>query len=305
MIHIFIINSYAGQQGFAETLRGRLDKLDGFQYFIFNTKEAGFETELVRKVQKIFMDEELRIYSCGGSGTFMNVINGINDFSRVELAFFPCGLTNDFLKTFGKDAKKFDDIDNLIYGDIVLCDYIKSDNSVAINTVSCGFDLNLCKSIEEFRYLSIFGKNIPYSLSVVNSMFFSKLDDYEISIDGEKLVGVMSQIILGNGNCIGGNIHFTSDNKTGDGKGTYMIMPSKSRFSLFRLLSKMKKSDFEKVEAESFHGFWEKVSIKRRDGVPFKVNFDGEMQNEQAEWNFRIINKGLKLVVPKGVKINE
>lgn len=305
MIHIFILNPYAGRQSFAENLRMRLDKLEGFQYFIFNTKQAGYEKELVKKVQNIFSGEELRIYSCGGSGTFMNILNGIEDFSRTELAFYPCGLTNDFLKTFGKDEKKFEDIDNLIYGDVVLCDYIKSGDLLALNTVSCGFDLNLCNNIEQFRYMSIFGKRMPYSMALMNSIFFSDKDEYEIIINGEKLVGFMSQIILGNGNCIGGNLHFTKDNKTGDGFGSYSIVPHKKTFSLLRLLRCMQKSDIERLEAESFHGRWDKVSIKRHDGKPFAVNFDGEMQEAKPEWSFKIVNKGLKLVVPKGVKINE
>ena len=62
-----------------------------------------------------------------------NMLNGLDDFSNVEVAFFPCGMTNDFLKVLGGE-EPFKNIDALINGKTVPVDYIKTNYGVAINT---------------------------------------------------------------------------------------------------------------------------------------------------------------------------
>ena len=56
------------------------------------------EKEIVERIAQYFKGEKVRIYSCGGSGTFRNILNSVSDLSNVELAYYACGLTNDFLK---------------------------------------------------------------------------------------------------------------------------------------------------------------------------------------------------------------
>ena len=110
MIHIFIVNPYAGKGAFADDLRLKLSRIEGLNYFVFSTRYKGHETELVKEIQDIFENEKLRFYCCGGSGTMRNMLNGFEKLDDAEIAFFPCGLTNDFLKMFDKDEARFHDI---------------------------------------------------------------------------------------------------------------------------------------------------------------------------------------------------
>ena len=82
MIHIFIVNSNAGNKEFANGLRVELSHIEDIEYYVFDVRYAGYEVELLHKVQHIFEDEKLRIYCCGGSGTLRNVINGIEDYMK-------------------------------------------------------------------------------------------------------------------------------------------------------------------------------------------------------------------------------
>lgn len=305
MIHIFVLNPYAGRGSFAEELRTKLERIDGLKYFIFNTRNAGHETELVRKIRKVFDDEELRIYCCGGSGTMRNIIDGIDDFSHIEVAFYPCGLTNDFLKVFGSDAEKFNNLENLIKGEVTLVDYIKTNHGIALNTLSVGLDSKLCRNVVEYRFLSVFGKNVPYVFGFINAMFFSKPQEYEIYVDEKKYETTMSQLVYGNGICIGGVIYFSDDRRVGDGQATYILGPSRGGIKLAKLVGYMTKRKLDKVKKVTINGNCQKIRIKRMDGQPFQVNLDGEMMPEQEEWTATIVNKGLKFVVPKGVKIND
>ena len=89
MTHIFIINPFAGHQTFADDLRTKLAKVKNLDYFVFNTRYKGYETELVRKILHIFEGEKLRFYCCGGSGTMRNMLNGfsnvLNDLNREDV----------------------------------------------------------------------------------------------------------------------------------------------------------------------------------------------------------------------------
>lgn len=305
MIHIFVLNPYAGRGNFAEELRNKLERIEGLKYFIFNTRNAGYETELVRKIRKVFDDEELRFYCCGGSGTFCNMLNGIDDFSRVELAFYPCGLTNDFLKVYGPDQQKFFDIENLIHGEVHLIDYIKSNHGLALNTLSVGLDSKILENVRDYHFLSLFGKNVPYMLGFFNAMFFAKPQEYEIYVDDSKYEGAMSQIIFGNGNSIGGIIRFSEDNRVGDGSASFMIGPDRKGLRVLPIIRNMRRNRFNKYYNNVILGNCQNIRIRRIDGVPFQIDLDGEMQPEQTEWIATIVHKGLKFVVPKGVKAND
>ena len=121
MKHIFIVNPYAGSMTFANNLRQQLEKMNGFEYFLFNSRYTGNETELTRKIIDFFPQEQLRIYACGGSGTLRNVLEGVGENPNVELAFYPCGMTNDFLKCFKpEDRTRFYDIAELIGGETLV-----------------------------------------------------------------------------------------------------------------------------------------------------------------------------------------
>ena len=48
MKHIFIVNPYAGSMTFANNLRRQLEKIEGFEYFLFNSRYTGNETELTK-----------------------------------------------------------------------------------------------------------------------------------------------------------------------------------------------------------------------------------------------------------------
>ena len=58
MTHIFIVNPNAGNQTFADDLRRKLLDIKGLNYFVFNTRYAGNETEIIKEIQKIFEEEK-------------------------------------------------------------------------------------------------------------------------------------------------------------------------------------------------------------------------------------------------------
>ena len=303
MTHIFIINPYSGQSSLADGLRDKLGTMSGLNYYVFNTRYPAYEKILVGKILHFFEGEKLRFYCCGGEGTMRNMLCGFDDLSEAEVAFFPCGMTNDFLKVFSSEqAAYFHDIEELIYGDVINVDYIQTNYGVALNTISFGLDSQTCMLTDDYRFLKILGENLPYSAAIVHSILLAEQYSYDIEVDGEVISGITSETIFGNGNIFGGNLHFYDSDNVFDGKGGYISAPKMNSIQEIQVMLAMMKHDMKHIRKACRHGEFERFSIRRTDGSPFFLNFDGELQSGITRLDAHIVKKGLKFVVPKGMK---
>ncbi len=301
MTHIFIINPFAGNKTFAEDLRTKLSTIDNLNYFVFNTRYKGYETELVKKIQHIFEGEKLRFYCCGGSGTMRNILNGFDDLSEAEVAFFPCGLTNDFLKVFGDGEERFHHIEELINGDVIKVDYIKSNHGVCLNTISMGLDSTTVSKMNDLRIFRVFNKEMPYTLALLYAIFVARNEKYEVTLDSEVYKDRYSEVFVGNGFAFGGNMFFREETNVEDGKGIYCLIGNKKGFKLLPILTALTSRNHKKREQLTVNGECSKVRIRRVNGRYFSINQDGDLIKNVELCEAEIVRKGLSFVVPKGV----
>lgn len=303
MVHIFLINPYAGKRTFADGLRKKLKEIPDFNYFVFNTRHAGEEAELVRKIRNIFEDEKIRFYCCGGSGTLRNMLNGFDSFDNVEIAFFPCGLTNDFLKMFGKDEERFHSINELIDGDVIPVDYIRSNCGVALNTVSTGLDTKVAENQKRFRFLKFFGDTVPYTLSVVLAVMALQLKQYIVETESGQYHWNFTEIFFGNGNILGGNLNFIEKADVSDGKADLRLVYPRLSVACFPILAALMKKNYSYIDKYSQTERTRFIKIRREDGGDLSVNQDGELITGIRELTAEIVPKGIQFVVPKGVRL--
>lgn len=305
LTHVVILNPAAVAPSEMEEIRNELSSMNELRHFVFTTSEVGDETALVQKIQKYFSNERLRIYAVGGSGTVRNVLNGIDDFDRIELAVCPMGLTNDFIKVFGTNARSFKDIRNLIRGEAVPIDYIETTGGRALNTFSLGLDANMCRIFDSARIFKAFGKQIPYIMAFIYSMFLSSPEEYEIYVGDERIEGASAELIFGNGSTLGGSFIFDDNPVVNDGLGRLAIGANAQGFAVLPTVSALLKGNKEKLSKQADLRDVEGFSIRRRDGGQLAMNFDGEMVYGIEKWEAKIIKQGLKFVLPKGVSLNE
>lgn len=303
MVHIFIINPYAGKQKFAEGLREKLSKIENLNYFVFNTRYAGYEDELVKRLCTIFDGEKIRFYCCGGSGTLRNVINALDNYiDKVEVAFFPCGHTNDYLKIFGNQEKKFYHIENLINGKVVNVDYLKSNHGIALNTCTGGIDTEYMELFNNLGALKEIAFGFANGISFLKALLFSKYTKYHIEIDGKEYENAFVEFIIGNGIVYGGTLQFAESSKLGDGKAHFALVSYRNTIKRILFTLHMINKDIAKVEKEADCGMCKEFSIRRLDNKPFNIDFDGELELA-TEFTVTIVEKGLKMVVPREVSI--
>jgi len=300
MIHIFIINSFSGNRQLSRDIRNQLKKHDDMNYFVFNTLDVGKEEDIARKMCRYFKGEKIRFYCCGGSGTMRNMMNGIGNFKNIEVAFFPCGFNNDFLKCFGDKEEFFYDIEYLIDGVAIPVDYIKTNHGVALNTCSLGIDSKMVEFISQNRHLDGFGNRMPHALGFIRSIAGSQTRKLRINIDKDTIFDDISEILIGNGCMIGGNLHISSDTAIDDGYAEYGIAIKKSRLGIMRLLlAMMKRSGSVNKLANIGSGAY--FEIRAFDEMPISMNLDGEIIHGDDYWRIEIVQGGMNFVVPRQV----
>lgn len=303
--HIFIINPAVTPKGFSIALSNKLKEYKDLNYYIFSSRYPGNETVLIENAQKFFPNSKLRVYCCGGSGTIRNALTGITDFDRVELAYVPYGLSNDFLKSTYSEIALFQNIDALIYADAVKIDYIESNHGLALNTFSTGVDALTLKMLEDYRFFGILWRNLPYILSVVFTLVFAKTNEYEVTIDGKTFTKNINQIFFGNGGVLGGFMKFSNGANITDGVANYAIGGKEKSLGLLPVAIALAKGKPEKISKYFDLGLAKEITIRRTDDKPFYVDFDGEMRVKASKWQAKIVNKGLSFVLPKGVTLDD
>lgn len=305
MKHIFIVNPYAGEMSFANNLREQLEAIEGLEFYLFNSRYRGNETELVQKVCSFFPDEQIRIYVCGGSGTMKYVLDGIDDFERVEVAFYPCGASNDFLKVIPlEDRDRFSDIEELITGDVVECDYMQTSYGRALNSVSFGLDTQFLEEDYKNRTNRGNGEKVNYLWNVFKAL--RKIDrmNVRLFIDGHSYDARYMEIVFLNGRVFGGSLGMGQDFVHNNGRANYMLLPSKGFFYFVSVIIDLARQNDKKVKEKVLYGTdMKNVVFVRKDKSDLLVNLDGEVCAHGGEWNLEVVKGGLKFVVPRGVKL--
>lgn len=303
LTHVFIVNPVAGMENFAGELREKLQKIEGLNYFVFSTRYAGYEKAIIKQVQELFLGERVRFYCCGGSGTLRNMLNGFENPEEAEIALYPCGLSNDILKVFGARAQDFRNVEELVHGEVVEVDYIRTNRGICLNSFSLGMDSDMLNAMNKYRGIMHLGHQLPYTLSIIDVLFANKARNVTVYIDGQKTDCRAKELVFGNGCTIGGNLNFADGANLRDGKGEYMVAPSGNPLSLLCTLNQLRKKKFEKASEKVVFGSWRQARIVSQDGEPLMGNQDGELVASEMEWMLEIVPKGLHLVIPKGVSV--
>ena len=271
---------------------------------IFTSEYPGYEREMTEKLCDLFPDEEIRFYSIGGSGTLTNIISGIRDFSKTEVACYPSGLTNDFLKCYGKSAKLFRSIDALIKGHAVPVDMIDINRYKTLNFACFGLGNSCFSDALIFKIISLINSNLVYTLSVVFDLLRNKCGKYRIEIDGKDCTGEYAMVICMNGICMGGSLMPLKDPRPDDKMLNFVLVNKMSRLKQLKIFSDFAKGKLEKHKnyIRLINGRYAEVS--KENGKPIVFNCDGECVRGLNNV-IKLSADTLKFVIPENARMLE
>ena len=90
----------------------------GIEYKVFFSKEAGHVIKLVRDLSASLLksdsDSILKLIVLGGDGTLNETLQGISDFSRVQMGYIPTGSSNDMARDLRLPKAPLTILDNIL-----------------------------------------------------------------------------------------------------------------------------------------------------------------------------------------------
>ena len=286
MKHLFIVNPKAGGIDATEDVRARVQAA-------FRNRNEPYEIYVTRgprdATRKIRLDasngEELRVYACGGDGTFNECVCGAALEENVSVCPFPTGTGNDFCRMFGTDADLFRDLNALLDGTVHEIDLIACNGTYSVNICSVGIDARIGTDVHKYSGLPVIGGKGGYVVSAVVNAFKGIATTMHVRCGRYDLEAKHSLVCACNGRFYGGGFNPSPDAKLDDGiMDIFIVKYAKGRADeLPRYITHLRGTDlYIELDGEDV------------------INLDGEAVPAMSV-NMHLIPKALRLIVPKGL----
>lgn len=312
MKHFFIINPYAGPTDTTREVKAKLQAFEEWaelDWETYVTRGPGDATYYTQQLCEEFGNDEIRIYACGGDGTLNEVLSGIIGHPNVQLACYPSGSGNDYLKYYGAKSD-FRDIDRLIEGEPHPVDVMKvtvgkgpnADVRYCINVVDIGLDAFVAQTMINVKRKPIIGGSNAYYTGVVKAALANRRNYYKITVDGEVVNDEnLMMCTLCNGRYVGGGYMCAPLSKNDDGLiDIYKFKPI-SILHFMSLQNIYRKG--EHVDHPKFRpimDFYQGTDVVLECKKPMPLAVDGEMLLSDY-YHIELLHNAFDFIVPKGL----
>lgn len=324
MKHLIVMNQGAGHFSGEKTLKNLVDEaFSGLDYSIFVSQGAKSSTVYLRDYLKNNQNEQVRIYACGGDGTINEVLNGIVGYSNVELAVYPIGTGNDYIKAFSKSKdykditinrcaeKRFLNFKSLIEAPSVPVDITEmSGESLAepvysINVINFGFDAIVGAMGNYYKNNGIPSdakkseKNDPYQYALNHdAMKHGRFNAIEVFGDGEKLnEKELLLATVSNGQFVGGKFWASPKSLNNDGLLDVVIIKTMTFLGLGLFIGPYTKG--KHLNRKNKKVVYKRVKeVEVVSATPIDMCVDGEMYKGK-KFNLKIKPSAVKFVLPE------
>ena len=289
MRHVFIVNPVSGKADASGTLVPQIieaAKSLGADYEILLTEYPGHGVEL--SAEQAETGEEVRLYACGGDGTFNEVIRGARGHANAAVGCIPCGSGNDFVRNFG-GREPFLDLKRMMCGQAVNIDLIQTEKGIATTICSAGLDAQVAYGIPKFRRLPFCGGTMAYNLSIVQSICGPLGHHLRVKADDEIITGDFLMLAICNGKAYGGGYVAAPEADMQDGLLDLVLIRKIGRVALARVIGGYKKGAH--IQNGQVAPPYQNIAMFRRvrrvevevlDGRPIVVTEDGECEERMG-----------------------
>lgn len=299
MKHLFVVNPIAGGRDASAEIRGSVERAfrrreDPFEVYV--TSAPHDATEKVR--QEAASAQELRVYACGGDGTFNECVCGAAELPNVAVCPFPTGTGNDFCRMFGSDAELFRNLDLLLSGTVRPIDLIACNGSYSANICSVGIDARIGNDVHRYSSLPLVGGAGGYIISAIVNAVKGIATGMHVRCGDYDSTAKFSLICACNGRFYGGGFNPSPDAMLDDGLLDIYIVKKVSLLTFARCVGKYAAGHADDFPQFITHLRGTELSIDfEREDV---VNLDGECLRAMSV-NMKLLPKALKLIVPRGL----
>lgn len=209
----FIYNPTAGKgkaQRFREAIEARLKAL-GVAYTFWETNGRKDATRIARELTQ---RGETDIIAMGGDGTVNEVLNGLDDPSKVKLGLIPCGSGNDFAAAIGIPLTPEGALDVLLKEQPKFTDYMECSGVRGLNVIGAGIDVEVLKRCYKAKVLK---GSLNYFVSLVISLIKFRFYHFDARLNGRSGSHVGLIVCACNGRRFGGGMSICPEASFDDG----------------------------------------------------------------------------------------
>ena len=300
MKHLFIVNPVAGGRDRSAEIRQRAETAclrRGEDFEVYVTKAP---MDAAEKIRTAAADgEELRVYACGGDGTFNECVNGAALLENVSLAPFPTGTGNDFCRMFGEEQALFRDLDALLDGEARPIDLIDCNGRFSANICSVGIDARIGADVHKYSRIPLIGGAAGYVVSLLVNVFKGISSPMRVRSGSFAAEGKHSLVCACNGRYYGGGFHPSRNARPDDGELDIFVVKGVNLPTLIAKIGKYASGRADEASDIITHLHGTEIEIEL--DAPELVNVDGEIIRAD-KITMRLVPGALRLIVPAGMR---
>ncbi len=299
MKHLFIVNPIAGGRDRTEAVRLRVEELfrnRSDKYEIYVTRAAMDAPEKIRR--EAAKGEDLRIYACGGDGTFNECVWGAAGLDNAAVCPYPTGTGNDFCRMFGDEQELYRDLSALVEGWEHPIDLIECNGRYSANICSVGIDARIGTQVHNYSKIPLIGGATGYVVSTVVNVIKGISRNMRIRSGDFYAQGKHTLVCACNGRFYGGGFNPSLDARPDDGIMDVFVIKEVNVLTLIKLIGLYATGRADEMPEYATHLRTDRIDISfDEDNV---INIDGEAVFAR-DVSMRLIPGAVRLVVPRGL----
>ena len=301
MKHLFIVNPVAGGRDKTEEVRAQVVSVFAQrpeeEVEIYVTRAPMDAPDVIR--DRAADGRALRVYACGGDGTFNECVTGAAGLDNVAVAPLPTGTGNDFCRMFGEEKDLFRDLEALVEGSVRPIDVIDCNGRKSVNICSVGIDARIGTNVHKYSALPLIGGAGAYVVSAAVEMWKGIARPMSITSGDYHAEGDFSLVCVCNGRFYGGGFNPSLDARPDDGELDIYIAKKVNLIQFAALIGKYAAGHAAEMTDIVTHLKGQEITIAfDEDNV---INLDGEaMLTKKAV--MRVEPGAVNLIVPRGMR---
>ena len=307
MKHLIVVNGAAGS--FTPAFEDEITKaFQGQDFEVYKTTGPRSVIPFLKEYLKKHEKETVRVYACGGDGTVHEVANALVGAKNAELAIYPIGTGNDFVKIYGKE--KLENFAALIGGEAKPIDLSKitskslKEDLYSINVINFGFDAIVGAMGNYYKENGLPPEAVkkglgPYDYALKHdAMKHGRFNDIEVFADEEKLNEKQLLLCtLAQGQFVGGKFKCAPKSDNTDGLIDVCVLKTMTFLGLGMIIGTYTKGKHLDRKRKKIV-YRQAKKIRMVGPKEFDVCVDGEMIKGQ-DFTVEVVPGAIQLVLPK------
>jgi diacylglycerol kinase (ATP) len=254
-------------------------------------------------INGITTGETVRIHALGGTCTLFEIINSVVGLPNVEVASYPYGNANVFLKYFGaKNEKLFYSIESQVFDQAVPMDVVRCGSNYGICYGMAGIDAQANVLGDKMIHFGLPG-DLSYLLAGVSMVLGGKASQkYVMEIDDERVEGDFISVMIANAPCYGRSMHPAIDAHPDDGILDVYIVKNAPTMKILRNIPGYTHGNYRHLPDLVSHYRAKKIKLSSEEVMCMSV--DGE-HFYRTSTEYEVIPQAVRFVCPVGIDLKK